>query len=134
MIAAVDARTTAVGRLLRAPLLAGRQFDWTKPPYNPVVALGEFQTDRLACLRIARTPPGAEPVFVTPDLYRACLKSKGWGRVTGATAGTPPRLFRGQEDEGPVALDQTATAGPRHELARALHARLEDELRATVFR
>jgi hypothetical protein len=79
VIAAVDARTTAVGCLLRAPLLAGCQFDWTKPQYNPVVALGEFQTDHLACLRIAGTPPG---------------------------------LFRGQEDEGPVALDQTATAGP----------------------
>jgi hypothetical protein len=43
-------------------------------------------------------------VLVNLDLYRACLKSKGWARVAGAKASTPAGLYRGQEDEGPITV------------------------------
>ena len=96
-------------RLATLPLvvaLAGCQLYWTKPEMQHQGAAGTFFTDHRECVVIAGTPRGAERVFVNLDIYRACLRSRGWQRVTGAKGGVGPGIFRGQEDEGPVAVGE----------------------------
>ena len=49
-----------------------------------------------------RPIPNDDRLLVELDLYRACLRSRGWERVTGSSAGNPGGYFRGLENEGPV--------------------------------
>jgi hypothetical protein len=59
--------------------------------------------------------PGAERVLVNLDLYRACLRSRGWKRETGSSFSNPPGFFRGQEHEGPVGLAEVPEQTPTEE-------------------
>jgi hypothetical protein len=83
-------------------LLTGCQLYWIKPGAD----MAAFTSDHHACVKTAGVPPGAERVLVNLDLYRACLRSRGWQRETGSTVSNPPGYFRGQEHEGPVALGE----------------------------
>jgi hypothetical protein len=90
-------------RLLLAPCvlaLAGCQLFWLKPGAD----LPAFTADHQACVKTAGTPIVDEHVLVNLDMYRACLKSRGWVRETGNRYANPPGYFRGLEREGPVAL------------------------------
>jgi hypothetical protein len=103
MIAANHARTiTAACLLIGALGVGGCQLYWTKPDLQPYAAVAHFSDDHRECIKTAGVPPGAERVFVNLDLYRACLRAKGWQRVTAARGGVALGMFRGQEDEGPV--------------------------------
>jgi hypothetical protein len=46
----------------------------------------------------------AGQVNVNLDVYRTCLKARGWQRESASTTQPPAGHFRGQENEGPVAL------------------------------
>ena len=105
MIAAIYARKSTAAWLLCAFFAAGCQLYWSKPDMQHYGAVGPFANDHRECIRTAGVPPGAERVLVNLDLYRACLKSKGWQRVTGAKGGVSAGMMRGQEDEGPVSVD-----------------------------
>jgi hypothetical protein len=84
--------------VLVALALSGCQLYWQKPKAD----LAAFTTDHQACTKIAASPAGDGRVFVNIDMYRACLRSKGWQRETSSSMGTPPGYFRGHENPGPV--------------------------------
>ena len=92
-------------------LLAGCQLYWVKPGAD----MAAFTSDHQACVKTAGVPPGAERVLVNLDLYRACLRQQGWKRETGSSHGNPPGYFRGQESEGPVALNEVPEQTPTME-------------------
>jgi hypothetical protein len=103
MIAASPSRRTrAACRLIGALGVGGGQLGWAKPDLHPYASVAHFSGDHPECIKTAGGPPGAERVFVNLDLYRACLRAKGWQRVTAARGGVALGMFRGQEDEGPV--------------------------------
>ena len=112
MIAASHARRTAVGCLLIGALgVGGCQLYWTKPNRQSA-AVTHFSDDHRECIRTAGVPPGAERVFVNLDLYRACLRAKGWERVSAPQGDVSLGLFRGQEDEGPVNVGDLPQQAP----------------------
>jgi hypothetical protein len=81
--------------------LSGCQLYWRKPGTD----FAAFTADHGACLKTAGAPPGEKIVLVNLDMYRACLKAKGWQRETGSTVSNPPGYYRGLENPGPVTLD-----------------------------
>ena len=97
-----------VGLLVLVLVLGGCQLYWVKPGAD----LAAFTTDHQACLKTAGLPMKEDWVMVNVEFYRACMKSYGWQRESGATAGPPPGYFRGQEDEGPVRLATIPTQIP----------------------
>jgi len=92
-------------------LLAGCQLYWKKPGADMAAFTGDHQT----CVKTSGVPPGAERVLVNLDIYRACLRSRGWERETGSSMGNPPGFFRGQEHEGPVKIDEVPEQTPTME-------------------
>jgi hypothetical protein len=92
-------------------VLAGCQLYWLKPGAN----MTAFTTDHHACVKTAGTAVGDERVFVNLDMYKACLRSRGWRRETGSSMGNPPGYFRGLEDEGPVRLTDVPQQTPTME-------------------
>jgi hypothetical protein len=64
--------------------------------------MNAFTADPHTCITTAGSKVGDEHVLVNLDLYRACLRARGWKRETGSRYGNPPGYYRGQEDEGPV--------------------------------
>jgi hypothetical protein len=58
-----------------------------RPDLHEYVAIGHFFGDHKQCVVTAGSPPGAERVYVNLDIYRACLRSKGWKRVGERRAG-----------------------------------------------
>jgi hypothetical protein len=99
-----------------ATTLTGCQLYWQKPGAN----LAAFSADHRSCVTTAATAlPGEERVLVNLDLYRACLKYRGWKRETGSKFSNPPGYFRGLEDEGPVRPDEVPEQIPtRAEMRR----------------
>jgi hypothetical protein len=83
-------------------LLAGCQLYWVKPGAD----MAAFTADHHACVKTAGHPvdEAKTRVLVNLDVYRACLKARGWTREEGSKFANPPGFFRGLEDEGPVAL------------------------------
>jgi hypothetical protein len=51
-------------------------------------------------------------VLVNLDMYKACLKSRGWTRETGSRWGNPPGYYRGLENEGPLRLTEVPEQTP----------------------
>jgi hypothetical protein len=88
--------------------LAGCQLYWLKPGAD----MAAFTTDHQGCVRTAGSPAGPDVVLVNLDLYKACLKSRGWQRETGSSYGNPPGYFRGLENEGPVRVDEVPRQVP----------------------
>jgi hypothetical protein len=80
--------------------LSGCQLYWIRPGAD----MTAFTTDHHACLKTAGHPvdEAKTQVLVNLDVYRACLKARGWSRETGSKFENPPGFFRGLEDEGPV--------------------------------
>ena len=84
--------------------VAGCQLYWVKPGVSDVNA---FAADHNTCIKTASVPAQAENmVLVNLELYRACLKDRGWQRETGSKISNPTGYFRGQESEGPVRLGE----------------------------
>jgi hypothetical protein len=91
--------------------LTGCQLYWQKPG----ATLASFSADHRSCVTTAGTPlPGEDLVLVNLDLYRACLKYRGWKRETGGKFSNPPGYFRGLENEGPVRPDEIPEQIPSH--------------------
>ena len=68
----------------------------------------DFRTDSIACVRDFGIPSGnREYAVVSPNLYRRCMRDKGWARDQ-QVAPELSRYFRGVEDSEPVSL----SAGP----------------------
>jgi hypothetical protein len=92
-------RAFALGIVVAGQLLTGCQLYWTKPSAR----LDAFAPDHRDCVVAAGRPiPNDDRMLVALDLYRACLRSRGWERVTGSKVGVPPGYIRGLENEGPV--------------------------------
>jgi len=89
-------------------LAAGCQLYWTKPAGT----LEAFSGDHRACVRTVGAPPGEARVLVNLDMYRACLRARGWERVTASSSATQPGMFRGLEEEGPVGVDEVPQQVP----------------------
>jgi hypothetical protein len=89
-----------LGLALSAVALAGCQLYWIKRGATTEA----FTADHQACVQTAAVPHLNDQVLVNLDLYRACLRARGWQRETGSTFENPPGYFRGQENEGPVRL------------------------------
>jgi hypothetical protein len=68
--------------------------------------MAAFTADHQACVKTAGSSVGTDVVLVNLDMYRACLKARGWQREMGSTYGNPPGYYRGLEHEGPVRLDE----------------------------
>lgn len=82
-------------------LVAGCQLYWTRP--GGALQVGTFDADHRDCVKAAGRPiSNDDRLLVNLDLYRACLRSRGWVRVTGSKAANPPGYMRGLENEGPV--------------------------------
>ena len=81
-------------------LLTGCQLYYTRPGAD----MAAFTADHQACVKTTGVPPGADKVLVNLDLYRACLRARGWNRETGSKYSNPPGFFRGLEHEGPVGV------------------------------
>ena len=82
--------------------LAGCQPYWIKLGAD----MAAFTSDHHACVKTAGSPVGTDVVLVNLDVYRGCLKTRGWQRETGSTYGNPPGYYRGLEHEGPVRLGE----------------------------
>ena len=89
-------------------LLAGCQLYWSRPGAD----MAGFTGDHQACVKAGGVPHGEGRVLVNLDLYRACLRARGWQRETGSSMGNLPGFFRGQEHEGPVRLDEVPEQTP----------------------
>jgi hypothetical protein len=88
-----------IGLAATAVLFTGCQLYWLKPGAD----MSAFTNDHHACVRTAGTPVGTDDkLFVNLDVYRACLRARGWQRETGSKFANPPGYYRGLEDEGPV--------------------------------
>jgi hypothetical protein len=94
--------------------LGGCQLYWLKPGADMTAFTAEHQ----ACVKLAGTPIVDDRVLVNLDMYRACLKSRGWARETGSKWGNPPGYYRGLEKEGPVALTDVPQQIPTMEPTR----------------
>ena len=90
--------------------LGGCQLYW----YKADADFASFTADHQACLRRSGIPIDEDRsrVRVDLDVYRACLKARGWARVERTKNFTEPGYFRGQEKEGPVGLDEPPTQVP----------------------
>ena len=103
---------TATGKWTRAIFvvvisgvaLGGCQFYW----YKADADFASFTPDHQACLRRSGIPSDEDRsrVRVDLDVYRACLKARGWARFERTKNLAEPGYFRGQEKEGPVGLDE----------------------------
>jgi hypothetical protein len=91
--------------------LAGCQLYWLKPGAD----MTAFTVDHNACVKTAGSEVGPEVVLVNLDMYRACLKVRGWQRETGSTYGNPPGYYRGLETEGPVRVGEVPKQVPTME-------------------
>jgi hypothetical protein len=87
-----------LGLGVSAVLLTGCQLYWVKQG----ATMDTFTADHQACVKTSGVPHVGDQVLVNLDLYRACLRARGWQRETGSTFENPPGYFRGQENEGPV--------------------------------
>src|SRR5690349_20002329 len=97
-------RTSLLALTAIVLVFGGCQLYWRKPGVEDVNA---FAPDHHACIKTAGVPAQSEnTVLVNVDLYRACLKDRGWHRETGGTFSNAPGYFRGQENEGPVRLGE----------------------------
>jgi hypothetical protein len=94
--------------LLCAVALAGCQLYWIKPGAD----MAAFTADHHACVKTAGSPVGTDLLLVNLDVYRACLKTRGWQRETGGTYANPPGYFRGLEREGPVRIGEVPAQVP----------------------
>lgn len=82
-------------------LLGCGKFYWGKPG----AAQWEFADDHRECVsQVALTNANKEYGVVPKDLYRACLKARGWQRKQHVEP-VPWGWFRGIEDEEVVKLD-----------------------------
>jgi hypothetical protein len=92
-----------VAATLFGVILAGCQMYWTKPN----ATLEEFTTDHQACVRELGMPaaPNSSLVTVQPELFKRCLKARGWERVQDGTTATQPGRFRSVEGDDVVAVD-----------------------------
>ena len=81
-------------------VLAGCTLYW----YKPGADMTTFTTAHQECLKIAGTPVAEGQIYVNLDMYRACLRARGWSRESASTMQPPAYHYRGQENEGPVAL------------------------------
>ena len=93
--------------------LAGCTLYW----YKPGADLPTFSAAHEECMKVSGTPVTEGQVHVNLEVYRTCLRARGWQRESASTTMPPPSHFRGQENEGPVALGtgppQPASAEPR---------------------
>jgi hypothetical protein len=89
-------------RIVPALALAGCQAYWTKPN----ATLEQFRGDHTACVHTVGIPMARDgdrdTLFVYEDVYKECLKSRGWQRVQ---SGASPGRFRGIEDNALVRED-----------------------------
>jgi hypothetical protein len=89
-------------------MLTGCQLYWQKPGAN----LAAFSVDHRSCVGTAGTVlPGEDRVLVNLDLYRACLRYRGWKRETGSKFSNPPGYFRGAGRRRPREARRRAGAG-----------------------
>jgi hypothetical protein len=107
MIAVIDARK-GVAWLLCALTLTGCSCTGRAPvsPHSP-------PTTTLAWRRAGRTDVGEGQILVKLDVYRGCLKARGWQRETGSLAGNPPGFYRGLEDEGSIRVGDVPSRSGR---------------------
>jgi hypothetical protein len=81
-------------------MLAGCTLYW----YKPGADMTTFSAAHQECMKISGTPVTEGQVHVNLDVYRTCFKARGWQRESASTTQPPAGHFRGQENEGPVAL------------------------------
>jgi hypothetical protein len=104
MNAAVYARKSSLAVLLWALTLAGCQLYWRKPGADEAA----FTADHRDCVAKAGVPVSDDRVLVNLEVYRACLRVHGWQRES--ASGSGPGIYRGLEDEGPVAREAVPVA------------------------
>jgi hypothetical protein len=80
--------------------LAGCTLYW----YKPGADLATFSAAHEECMKVSGTPVTTAQVHVNLDVYRTWLKARGWQRESASATQPPAGHFRGQENEGPVAL------------------------------
>jgi hypothetical protein len=78
--------------------LAGCTLYW----YKPGADMATFTTAHQECMKVSGTPVSEGQVYVNLDVYRACLRARGWSRESASTTQPPAYHYRGQENDGPV--------------------------------
>ena len=85
---------------------------WNKPG----AAASDFDRDSAECARENSLPMTANKDYgIIADLYKLCLKSRGWNRAQQLEP-LPAGWFRGIEEDGPMKLEPPAPATPRSDL------------------
>lgn len=99
-------------RILPLLALAGCQLYWIKPN----ATLEDFSRDHRACVREVGIPiareAGRDTLFVYEDVYKSCLKARGWERVRDVSRVAASGLFRGIEDDALVPEDSVPPQVP----------------------
>ena len=90
----------------------GRHY-WNKPG----AAASDFNRDSAECARENSVQMTANKDYgiVIADLYKLCLKSRGWSRAQQLEP-LPAGWFRGIEEDSPMKLEPPAPATPRSDL------------------
>jgi hypothetical protein len=86
----------------------GKQY-WNKTDAGPA----DFQRESMECARENAVLMGANKDYgiVIADLYKNCMKMRGWNRAQQFEP-PPPGWFRGIEDDGPMRLQPAPSAAP----------------------
>jgi hypothetical protein len=92
------------------PLLVGcGKHYWNKPGAGPT----DFKRDNAECARENSVQMAANKDYgiVIADLYKMCLKSRGWSRAQQLDP-PPDGWFRGIEEDGPMRFEASPPAQP----------------------
>ena len=66
--------------------------------------MATFSAAHQECMKVSGTPVSEGQIYVNLDIYRTCLRARGWQRESASTTQPPAGYFRGQENEGPVTV------------------------------
>jgi hypothetical protein len=81
-------------------VLSGCTLYW----YKPGADMATFTTAHQECMKVSGTPVAEGQVHVNLDVYRTCLRARGWSRESASSTQPPANHYRGQENEGPVTV------------------------------
>ena len=105
-----DAMRRTFGLALCVVALAGCQLYWLKPGAD----MTGFTNDHQSCVKAAGSPVGDDRLLVNLDMYKACLKSRGWEARDRQQHGQSARLLPWPRERGTGPAGRGPEAAPHH--------------------
>ena len=105
--ALTTARGLGLGIVAGLLLVGCGKHYWNRAGASPA----DFQQENMDCARENSVRMGANKDYgiVIADLYKSCMKARGWNRVQQFDP-PPAGWFRGIEDDGPMRLEPSPAA------------------------